>query len=158
MKSSSKPIAVALLLLAASLGSALAAAANVHVSNARARATVPGQTTAVVYMDITSEADSALVSATSPVAERVEVHSMTMDGGIMRMRPVPKLELKGGKTVRLGPDSMHLMLVNVKRPLKAGETVALTLRLGASAGAVTTIEVQAPVVPITDSASHHHKH
>src|SRR3954471_10613357 len=80
-----------------------AAAQSVKVSNAWVRATAPGQKTAGAYVELTSPTAAALVAAGSPAAGRVELHTMSMDGGIMRMRQVPRIELPAGETVRLGP-------------------------------------------------------
>jgi len=82
-------------------------------------------------------ADDRLLGGTTPVAERVEVHRMSMEGGIMRMRPVEGgLAVPASGRVALKPGSYHLMLMGLKRPLRRGETVPLTLRF-ARAGAVT---------------------
>ena len=91
------------------------------------RAPAPGQKTASAYVELTSDRDAALVAAGSPAAARVEMHSMTMEGGVMRMRALPRIELPAGKTVKLAPGGMHLMLIDVKQPLKAGDKVPLVL-------------------------------
>src|SRR4051794_16946834 len=98
----------ALAALVLSSTASLAYAQNVKVENAWARATVPGQTTGSVYVDLTSSTDAALVAAGTPVAARAELHSMTMDGGVMRMRGLPRVELPAGKTVKFTPGTMHL--------------------------------------------------
>ena len=78
-----------------------------------------------------------LVSATSPAAQKVEIHSMTMDGGIMRMRPVPDgLPVTAGGKLELKPGGFHIMLIGLKAPLALGSSVPLTLRF-AKAGTVT---------------------
>ena len=69
-----------------------AGAAELKIDNPWARAPAPGQKTASAYAELTSPSDAALVSASSPAAERVELHSMTMDGGVMRMRAVPRVD------------------------------------------------------------------
>ena len=133
-------------------------AQSVKVENAWARATVPGQTNGSVYVDLTSATDAALVGAGSPAADRTELHSMSMDGGVMRMRPLPRIELPGGETVKLAPGGMHLMLIEVKQPLKAGDKVPLVLSIqpaGASAGmSLTTLNLQAEVRAATGSEAH----
>src|ERR1044072_4107268 len=142
--------------LAAMLGGAGASsvfAQSVKVENAWARATVPGQKTGSVYVDLTSAADTALVAAGSPVAARAELHSMSMDGGVMRMRALPRVELPAGKTVKLAPGGMHVMLVDLKQPLKAGETVPLTLSVQSSGTALTTLELKVPVRAADSSAA-----
>ena len=130
------------------------AAANVKVTHAWARASAPGQTTAVVYLDLKSDTDAALTSAKSTRAERVELHAMSMDNGVMRMRPVERVELPAAKTVNLAPNGTHLMLVNVKEPLKAGERVPLTLTIAKAGHRPATVKVQAEVRSLHDA--HHH--
>ena len=89
---------------------------------------------------------------------RVEMHSMTMDGGVMRMRALPKIDLPAGQTVKLAPGGLHLMLIDVKQPLKAGDKVPLVLSIqpsGPSAGmSLTTLNLQAEVRPATGGESH----
>ena len=123
----------------------LAAAQSVQVANAWVRATAPGQTTAGAYVELTSPTATALVAAGSPVAGRVELHSMTMDGGVMRMRALPRIALPAGQTVKLAPGGMHLMLLDVKQPLKPGDRVPLTLSLQPSGMSLTTLKIEAEV-------------
>ena len=121
------------------------AAESVKVGSAWVRATAPGQKTAVAYMELTSAGDAALVAAGSPHAQRVELHSMSTDGGVMRMRPVPRFELPAGKTVKLAPNGVHLMLIDVKRPLKPGDKVPLVLTVQSSGSSLTTLNIEAEV-------------
>lgn len=124
---------------------ALAADAVISVSKPWVRATVAGQSVAGAYMDITAKDTAALVGAASPVAARAELHTMTMDGGVMRMRPLAKLELPAGKTVNLKPGGFHLMLIDIRRELKAGERVPLTLTVQDAHGARSTLKIDAEV-------------
>jgi len=118
-------------------------AAKVGIDEAWARATVPGQPVGAVYMVIETDADARLVSVSSPVAERVEVHEMKMDGGVMRMREVEGgLDLPKGQAVSLQPGGLHLMLMDLKKPIAAGEVIPLTL-IVESNGKQQTIEVRA---------------
>jgi periplasmic copper chaperone A len=133
-----------------------AAAADVRVDNLWARATAPGQKTAGIYAEFTSTADAALVSAASPLAARVELHSTTVDGGVMRMRSLDRIELPALKTVKLAPNGLHLMAVDLTRPLKPGEKLPLELRIQASGGAVTTIKIDAEVRARTAAPAHVH--
>jgi periplasmic copper chaperone A len=95
-----------------------------------ARATPPGAKTAGAFMTIENQGDNAdlLVSASSPLAGAVEIHEMRMDGEMMRMREIRDLEIKPGATVALRPGGRHLMLLDLKQPLKQGDVVPLTLR------------------------------
>lgn len=126
-----------------------AAAQSVHIANAWVRAPVAGQKNASAYVELTSERDAALVAVGSPVAARAELHTMSVEGGIMRMRALPRIELPAGRAVKLAPGGLHVMLLELKQPLKVGDKVPLTLTVqpgGTAAGAAaTTLEVQAEV-------------
>ena len=117
-------------------------AANVSVSDAWARATMPGQKVSGAYMKLTADADAKLVGATSPAVPRVEVHEMRMDGDVMRMREVQAVDLPKGKTVSLEPGGYHIMLMNLAKPIAAGEVIPLTLTIE-SGGKRQTVEVKA---------------
>jgi copper(I)-binding protein len=136
----------------------LAAAESVKVTRAWVRAPAPGQNTAGGYVELTSDRNLAIVSAGSPAAARVEVHATTVDGGVMRMRPVSQLELPAGRTVKLAPGGTHLMLIDLKRPLKTGEKLPITLSLQPSGGggsSLTTISFEAEVRSASSSAHNH---
>jgi len=119
-----------------------AAAANVTVTNAWARATMPGQPVSAAYMQIKSDADAKLVGASSPVVPQVEVHEMKMEGDVMIMREVKALDLPKGRTVTLEPGGFHIMLMNLKQPIAAGEVIPLKLVID-SGGKKQTVEVKA---------------
>ena len=132
------------------LGVLLLAAAGVAYGQVEARAawvrgTVSGQTTAGAYMKLTSDRRASLLGAESPAAGRAEIHEMSMEGNVMRMRPVPRLELPPGKTVELRPGGHHMMLVDLKRPLKKGDLVPIRLKVELSDKTIKTIQVLAEV-------------
>lgn len=134
------------------------AAETVNVGNAWVRATAPGQKTAGAYMELTSEADAALVAVASPAAGKTELHTMSMDGGVMRMRPVAKIDLPAKKAVKLAPGGgLHVMLRDIRQPLKEGDKVPLTLTIRGGGNAQSTIKVEAQV-RAAGSASMHHGH
>ena len=115
---------------------------NIAVNGAYTRATVPGQAAAGGFMKITSNGTAdQLISATSPVSDDVQLHTMIMDGNVMRMREVKQIEVPANGTVELKPGGLHLMFINIKAPLKAGEAVPVKLKF-AKAGEV---EVKMPV-------------
>lgn len=94
-----------------------------------ARATAPQQQVGAAYVTLTSPVGDRLVGASSPVAARVEVHEMHMDGAVMQMRELTDgLPLPAGKPVTLAPGGLHIMLVNLARPLRAGESIPVQLR------------------------------
>ena len=119
--------------------------AQVAISEAWVRGTVEGQTSTVAYMKLDSDVGAQLVSVSTPLATRCAVHEMTRDGNLMRMRAVDALQIPAGATVELGEGHQHLMLEGLKRPLKQGETVALTLQFVDAKGNRQTVKVQAPV-------------
>jgi periplasmic copper chaperone A len=129
---------------------------SVKVENAWVRAPVAGQKIAGAYLELTSARDAAMVAVSSPAAASVEMHSSSVEGGVMRMRAVPRIELKAGQTVKLAPGGLHLMLIDLKKPLKPGEKVPLTLSVQPSgAAAPTAIELEAEVRAIGGTP---HKH
>ncbi len=130
--------------------------ANVSVSEAWARATMPGQKVSAAYMQIRSDADARLVGASSSAVPRVEVHEMKMDGDVMRMREVKAIDLPKGKTVSLEPGGYHIMLMNLPKPIAAGEVIPLTLVIE-SGGKKQSVEVKAEArAPGSASMQHHH--
>src|SRR5574341_2407823 len=104
------------------LGMGIASAApSVHagvvVTGAWARATLPGQTVAGVYLQLRSDAPARLVGVRSAAAKTAELHHMSNEGGVMQMRHIESLDLPAGKTVVLEPNGYHIMLMNIGRPL-----------------------------------------
>ena len=145
--------AAALLISAASLP---AWAANISVTDAWARATMPGQPVSGAYMQIQSDADARLVGVSSPAVPRVEVHEMKMDGDVMHMREVKAIDLPKGKTVSLEPGGFHIMLMNLPKPIAAGDIIPLILTVE-SGGKRQTVEVKAEArSPMGGGAMHHH--
>jgi len=139
----------------ASLAAQSAWAVNISVTDAWARATMPGQPVSGAYMNIQADADARLVSASSPAVPRVEVHEMKMDGDVMRMREVKAIDLPKGKTVSLEPGGYHIMLMNLKKPITAGEIIPLTLVIE-SGGKQQSVEVKAEARAATGGMQHQH--
>ena len=133
-----------------------AAQGQVEARAAWARATVQGQTTAGAYMQLTSNERASLVGAESPAAGSAEIHEMRMEGKVMRMRALPRLELLPGKTVEFKPGGYHIMLLGLKRPLKKGEVVPIRLKLEMRDKSVRTLEVRAEVREPTAAGQHGH--
>lgn len=107
--------------------SQVAMAADIKVENAWMRATAPGQAVAGAFMEITCPVNAKLVGATSPAAGKLELHTMSMDNGVMEMRQVPAIDLPKGKTIKLAPGGLHVMLFDLKQPMKQGTTIPVTL-------------------------------
>ncbi|HYS57190.1 MAG TPA: copper chaperone PCu(A)C [Burkholderiales bacterium] len=133
------------LLALALLAAAGAAHGQVEARAAWVRGTAPGQTTAGAYMELTSDRRASLLGAESPAASSAEIHEMKMEGNVMRMRAVTRLELPPGKTVELKPGGHHMMLVDLKRPLKKGDLVPIRLKVELSDKTIKTIRVVAEV-------------
>ncbi len=120
-------------------------AADVQVRNAWARATAPGQPAAAVFMDLGAERPASVIGGASPASERVELHTMSMQDGVMVMRRVPEIKLGAGKTVQLKPGGLHVMLIGLKAPLQEGQTVPLTLQVRDAAGKVEELQLDVQV-------------
>lgn len=140
------------LTLALGAGSlAVAADAGVVVRHAWARPTVPGQPVGAAYFEITSPTAATLTAIESVAAGEVQLHRMDMDGDVMRMRRVERLELPAGQPVVLSAGGMHLMLMQLKRPLREGDRVPLLLTLRRAApgkageGALQRLRIDVPV-------------
>ena len=118
----------------------------VTVGDAWARATAPSQQVGAAYLTLSNAGTAAdrLIAATSPVAERVELHTHTIDAqGVARMRQVDAIEVEAGAEVALAPGGLHIMLIGLTQPLAPDTTFPLTLRF-ADAGEVTVeVAVQA---------------
>jgi copper(I)-binding protein len=117
------------------------------------RGTVDQQKATGMFVQITSVKGGRLVSVASPAAGVVEIHQMAMDGDVMTMRPVNGLELPAGKTVELKPGGYHVMLMDLKRPLKAGDVVSVTLVVEGPDKKRETLEVKAQVRALGSQAS-----
>ena len=103
-------------------------ATALRIEQAWARETPPGATVGAAYLRIVNGgAADVLRSASTPVAKQVELHASTIDSGIMRMRPLPELAVPAHQSVVFKPGTLHMMLIDLARPLKAGEQVHLTL-------------------------------
>lgn len=99
----------------------------VSIQNAWVRPTNPGQEVGAAYMTLTSKLDVSLVSVESDATKSVEIHNMTMENGVMKMRMLDTLPLKTGKPYKLAPGGFHLMLFDLKKPLTVGEPVNFVL-------------------------------
>jgi copper(I)-binding protein len=112
------------------LFAASSAWAQVSVENAWSRATPPGAKIGAGFMRLRNAgAAERVVGASSPVAGRVEMHVTVREGEVMKMREVSAFEIPAGGTFELKPGGAHLMLMDLKRPLKPGDKVPLTLKL-----------------------------
>jgi copper(I)-binding protein len=119
--------------------------AQVSVTQAWVRGTVQGQKATGAFMELRSTEGAALVGAESPVAGVVEIHEMRMEGNVMRMRAIPRLELPAGQAVELKPGGYHVMLLDLRQPVKKGDSVPIRLKVQGADGKVREVEVKAEV-------------
>ena len=129
-----------------------AQSAAVKVDAAWVRPTVAGQAAGGGFVKLTGgTAADRLLGGSAGVSNAVELHSMQMDGDVMRMREVPGIAVPAGQVVELKPGGLHLMFTGLKQPLKAGESFPLTLRFE-KAGEVT-VQVKVSAQPPTGAAA-----
>ena len=120
----------------------------VKVEDAWVRGTVATQKATGAFMRLTPSANARLVAAESPVAGVVEIHEMAMEKDVMKMRQVPGLDLAAGRTMELKPGGYHVMLMDLKQPLKGGENVPITLVFEDAAKQRFTQQIEAPVTAL----------
>ncbi|MBB5206144.1 hypothetical protein HNQ51_003487 [Inhella inkyongensis] len=146
------------LLSPALLGAALLlpqpALAQTQATEPWVRATVPAQKATGLFVELRSPNGARLMGASSPAAARVEIHEMKMDGDTMRMRAVDSLNLPAGQAVQLKPGGLHLMLMDLKAPLLAGEQVSVRLEFKGNDGKPEVLELKAPVRGLGFVAGH----
>lgn len=132
---------------------------TVSIDNAWSRAQIAGRHGAV-YLTLTGrEGGDRLMSASSPVASKVELHETVMEEGVMKMREVQGMPIPAGAVIMLQPGGLHIMLMNLKQPLKEADSVELTL-VFEKAGAVTTTATVAKAGaagPAGHNHGHHHR-
>ena len=130
--------------LLALVGSAQAQIPTIEISQAWARATISTARVGGAFLTLkaTGGADR-VVSVSSPVAERIELHETINDGGVMKMREVVELMVTPGQPTVLMPGSHHIMLIGLKRPLNRGDSFPLTITFEKAAPVTATVTVQA---------------
>lgn len=140
------------LFAALSLTLSAAAFSQVAVKDPWVRATVAQQKATGAFMQLTATQDVKLISATSPAAKMVEIHTMEMDKDVMKMRQIMSLDLPAGKAVELKPGSYHVMLMGLNAQVKEGDIVPLTLTVEGKDKKTQTIEVKAVGKAMNNSA------
>ena len=120
-------------------------AGTIAIGHPYARATVPGQPVGGGYLKLDNKgAADRLLSASAGVAGSVELHSMSMEGDVMRMRQVDSIALPAGKTVELKPGGLHIMFMGLKAPLKAGDSFPMKLKFEKAGEVTVQVKVEAP--------------
>jgi periplasmic copper chaperone A len=99
----------------------------ISIKDAWVRPSHPGQDVGAAYMTLTSTQDVTLVRVESDVSNSIEIHSMTMQNGVMKMRMLDNLPLIAGKPYKLEPGGFHFMLLDLKKALTVGESVNFVL-------------------------------
>ena len=149
-------VAAAIFLAWALAAASALAAQSVEVKEAWIRGTVPGQTATGAFMELTSRRAARLVSAASPAAAVVEIHGMKMEGGVMKMFGVNGIELPANRPVKLGPGGYHVMMMELKQQLKAGERVPLKLTFEMADKTRETLDLSVEVRDVTGAPKHGH--
>ena len=135
-----------------------AAAPILQVQNAWVRATAPGQKVAAAYMQLQAlQSGVKLQALRSPAAPMLQLHSMQMQGDVMRMHEISSLDLPQGQTLRLQPGGMHIMLMDLPLALKAGEHISITLHFadGKTQDVHLPVLAQAPHAAAAEAPHHH---
>jgi len=138
----SKPLAFAACLLIA--GAAVAQTGQVELKDAWARATPGKAENGAAYLTIVSPGADRLVSVSTPVAKKAELHTMTTEGGVMKMRPLAGVDVPAGQPVTLKPGGAHIMLMGLNQPLQAGQSFPLTLSFEKAGQREVTVAIEKP--------------
>jgi copper(I)-binding protein len=134
-----KILAFAAGLVAAS--TALAQPSQLEVNNAWAGATPGKSENGAAYVTIQSPTADRLVSASTPVAKKAELHTMSMQGMVMKMRPISGVDIPAGQPVSLKPGGEHIMLMGLNQPLREGQSFPLTLEFEKAGPRTVTVTV-----------------
>jgi periplasmic copper chaperone A len=136
--------AASLLLAGAAIAQTVAPPSQIEVKDAWARATPGKAENGAAYLTIVSPASDRLTGVSTPIAKQAELHNMTMDGGVMKMRPLADVDLPANQPVTLKPGGVHIMLMGLNRPLKPGDSFALTLSFEKAGKREVTVAVGKP--------------
>lgn len=134
---------------------------KIKIGHPWSRATAPGAPAAGGFLKLENggEADR-LISASAAVSETVELHTMAMDGNVMKMRKLDNgVEVPAGKTVELKPGGLHVMFIGLKAPLKEGEKFPLKLKFEKAGEVTVDVKVEAMGAAAAPAGhAHEHKH
>lgn len=131
-------------------------AADIEILRAWARATAPGQDSGVVDLLLSSKQAISLIGVKSSAANSVELHTMTDNHGVMEMREIKSVPLPAGVAVSFSETGTHVMLIGLKKPLKEGTSVPLTLIFRITEKEVLEMDTEAKVRPLAEKMHHHH--
>ncbi len=140
---------------------ATGAAERVSVVDPYVRLAPPGAQATAAFMVLRNDADkdTALVKVENPLSKLTELHNHINDGGVMKMRPVKSIEIKAKGEAALKPGGYHVMMIELKAPMKEGDTVPLTLQF--ADGSTKRVEAKimkatAEPAPAMDHSQHKH--
>ena len=133
---------------------------SLMIQDPRARATAPGASVGAGYLTIMNmgEQEDVLIRVDAPFARHTEIHEIKMDGDIAKMRPLQSgLKIPAGQSVNLAPGGLHLMFMDLQRPLKAGDThtIVLHFKYHGEVRALLTVRSD-PSQSDTEGDHHHH--
>jgi copper(I)-binding protein len=136
-------------------------AGDIRIAHPHARPSIPGQTSGVAYLGLenTGKAGDKLIRASTTMAKSVEMHTMSMDKDIMRMREVGAIDVPPGAKIVMQPgDGYHFMLIDLKQPLKAGDKFPMTLVFEKFGPLEVSISVDDPSKKVGPAAPAEHQH
>ncbi|WP_286264409.1 copper chaperone PCu(A)C [Thalassotalea atypica] len=130
------------------------AAQSISIEDGYVREVIPGNTMTSAYMVINNDnvESISLIGASANASPRVEIHAHSMEAGMMKMRQLDSIQVKGKQSVTLQPMGFHLMMFDLAKPLKAGERIEMTLKFSGG----KDVKVTLPVKSIKQKKKHHH--
>ena len=134
--------AASLLLAGAAIAQTGTSTNEIEVKDAWARATPAKAENGAAYLTIVSPASDRLTGVSTPIAKQAELHNMTMESGVMKMRPLAGIDLPAGQKVTLKPGGVHIMLIGLKQPLRPGQSFPLTVYFEKSGTSEVTVSVE----------------
>jgi copper(I)-binding protein len=160
MRTATKVVVTFLLSLSTSLVMAQTSINGLEITDPWIRASVPGQTNGAAYLEIknTNPQPAAIVAAASDRAPRIELHSVSREGGMARMREVEKIDIPANGTVKLAPGGFHIMFIGLTQPFKDGETVSIQLTLNNGQSVVVPFLVRPATYLPSHSMMKGHQH
>lgn len=129
-----------------------------HIMKAWVRPTVKSQTSTGGYLKIMAHADGKIVGASSTIAERTEIHEMSMDGDIMRMRQVQSVEVEEGDILDFKPGGYHVMFMGLNAPIAKDQEIIFKLEFESKDGIKSSIPVKALATMSGQGGGHDHDH
>ena len=140
----------------ATASAALAQPTQLELDNAWARATPGKAENGAAYVTITSPTADRLVSASTPAAKKAELHTMSMQGMVMKMRPISGLDIPADQPVSLKPGGEHIMLTGLNQPLREGQSFPLSLDFEKAGPCTVTVTVEKAGAKVPGSAAAQH--